>query len=134
MSDGEKNVYVAYRLATAREFLADARTLIGTGSLKSAANRLYYSMFQAVSALALADGFQTKSHAQLMGWFNKSHVRNGDVTITLGSAYGRAFDLRSDGDYKDMPSFSAEELTELASQAEDLIQAIESLIASRLAL
>jgi hypothetical protein len=40
----------------------------------------------------------------------------------------------SDGDYKDMPSFSAEELTELASQAEDLIQAIESLIASRLAL
>jgi len=46
MSEGDKNAYVDYRLATAREFLTDARTLIGTGSLKNAANRLYYSIFQ----------------------------------------------------------------------------------------
>lgn len=128
MNEADRRQYVDYRLTTAKEFLADARTLIGTGSVKSAANRLYYAMFQAVSALALAEGFQTRSHTQLMGWFNKVHVKTGQVTITLGSAYGRAFDLRSDCDYKDMASVSPEELAELVPQADGLIQVIERLV------
>ncbi|MEI6424979.1 MAG: HEPN domain-containing protein [Lentisphaerota bacterium] len=134
MNESDRKTYVGYRLATSKEFLADARALVGMGSLKSAANRIYYSMFQAVSALALCEGFETKSHTQLMGWFNKSHVRTGTISSSLGSAYGRAFDLRSDCDYKDMPSFSSEELTELASQADDLIKTAEEIIKRRFAI
>lgn len=134
MNESDRRAYVAYRLATAKEFLADAKALIGMGSLKSAANRIYYSMFQAVSALALCEGFETKSHTQLMGWFNKNHVRTGTISPALGSTYGRAFDLRSDCDYKDMPSFSSEELTGLGSQAEELIKTAEQLIKKRFAI
>lgn len=134
MKESDRKAYVEYRLSTAKEFLADSRALVGMGSLKSSANRIYYSMFQAVSALALCEGFETKSHTQLMGWFNKKHVRGGTVSTALGSAYGRAFDLRSDCDYKDMPSFSSEELTELAVQANELIMTIEHLIEKNIAI
>jgi hypothetical protein len=36
--------------------------------------------------------------------------------------------------YKDMPSFSSEELTELAVQADELIMTIEHLIAKNIAI
>ena len=40
MNESDRKTYVGYRLATAKEFLADARALVGMGSLKSAANRI----------------------------------------------------------------------------------------------
>jgi hypothetical protein len=42
-------------------------------------NRLYYAMFYAVSALALAHDFSTSSHAQMRGYFKREFVRTGRV-------------------------------------------------------
>jgi uncharacterized protein (UPF0332 family) len=129
MTPEDKATYVKYRLATAGEFLADATLLLGNNSLKSASNRIYYAMFQAVSAAALQMGFVTKSHSQLKGWFDKTLVKTGVIDKELGKAYGHAFDLRTSGDYKDLPNLDPADLANLNKQAGVLLSKIERLIA-----
>ena len=48
---------MAYRLQSARETLIEADALAEKGHHRGAVNRIYYSMFYAVSALALKHGF-----------------------------------------------------------------------------
>jgi uncharacterized protein (UPF0332 family) len=46
-----KNEFIRYRLGRAREALDDAAFLLDVGRLNVAANRIYYAMFYAASAL-----------------------------------------------------------------------------------
>lgn len=131
MTPEDKATYVRYRLDTAQEFLADARLLLQNNSLKSAANRIYYAMFQAVSAVALHMGFVTKSHSQLKGWFDKTLVKTGTLDKALGKAYGHAFDLRTSGDYKDLPNLDPKDLVLLNKQADELVTAITTIVSGQ---
>ena len=90
MNDQERATYVAYRMESARETLADAETLFDAGRFRGAVNRIYYAMFYAVGALALNRGFSTSSHGQLRGYFNREFVKTGLVSVELGKAYGVA--------------------------------------------
>ena len=122
MTPEDKTTYVKYRIDTAREFLADAALLMRNNSLKSAANRIYYAMFQAVSAVALHMGFATKSHSQRKGWFDKTLVKTGTIDKALGKTYGHAFDLRTSGDYKDLQNLDPNDLSSLNKQAGDTMR------------
>ena len=52
----EATALVRYRLARARESLAEAELLFANDHVRTAVNRLYYACFYAVSALLLAEG------------------------------------------------------------------------------
>lgn len=51
----EKRALIAYRLECSDEMMSDARSLIAEGRWKSAVNRLYYAVFQVVSALMVQE-------------------------------------------------------------------------------
>ena len=54
---------VAYRIARARETLGDARILVDQERWASAANRLFYACFYAVSALLLRHDMSSAKHS-----------------------------------------------------------------------
>ena len=59
----EKQALINYRLECAAEMVSDARSLINEKRWKSAVNRLYYAVFQAVSALMIQEKIRIKSHS-----------------------------------------------------------------------
>ncbi|MCX8124193.1 MAG: HEPN domain-containing protein [Spirochaetes bacterium] len=69
----ERNTIVKYRLKRSEETWKEAKFLFENNMLAASVNRIYYSMFYAVNALAIENGFQTGKHTRLIGWFNKKH-------------------------------------------------------------
>jgi len=69
--DFDKDELIKYRIERAKETIQEAELSLKNKSLHLAQNRIYYSIFYIISALALKNNFSTSKHVQLLGWFNK---------------------------------------------------------------
>ncbi|MDP2364184.1 MAG: HEPN domain-containing protein, partial [Ignavibacteria bacterium] len=123
----DKTVLIKHRMDRAEETLSEARTSFENESFLLAANRVYYSAFYAVSALAIKNNFSTSKHGQLLGWFNQYYIKTGMIEKPLGKFYLDAFELRQESDYEDffkIDKTSIEEKIKTASEFIDRISAI----------
>lgn len=66
------------------------------------ANRIYYSMFHAVTALMLADGIKTKSHKGTSSQFGQHYVLTGRFRREDGMLYSRLQTMREMADYQNV--------------------------------
>jgi uncharacterized protein (UPF0332 family) len=64
-----KEGLIKYRIKRAEQTLKEAKWAIDKNTLPLAENRIYYSIFYIVSALALKFDFFTLKHSTLRGWF-----------------------------------------------------------------
>lgn len=62
-------------IQTSYEVLNDAIELYKSERLHSAANRTYYAMFKAISAIHALDGNSFKKHKNALGEFNKNYIK-----------------------------------------------------------
>ncbi len=129
-SEEDRNFLVNHRLKRAHETLAESYLLYKNNMLSAAVNRVYYSMFYAVSALSIKCRFQTGKHAQLIGWFNKNWIKTGKVDIRYSKIISQAFDKRMLSDYADIPEFSNDEVELLMKQSDEFINMIEQVISA----
>jgi uncharacterized protein (UPF0332 family) len=98
--------------------------------LPGAVNRIYYSMFYALSALAISEGFTSGKHGQLIGWFNKHFVKTGIVDSRYSRMISRSFSKRMDGDYEDYTEFAETEVRGMLPELDEFITEIEKLLKS----
>ena len=123
-----KAEYIKHRLNRAQETLAEARMLFEGNHLAGAVNRIYYALFYAVSALALAYDFTTSSHTQLRGYFNREFVKTGVVPVEIGKLYNLAYDHRTTSDYADFPTFESEKIASMLENAHNFIAMLTDLV------
>lgn len=124
IASDQRDALVRLRIENARQALTDARTLLDHGSLRGAANRIYYAMFYAVSSLALAKGVSCRTHVGLIGYFQKEFVKTGVVGREHGRALQKAFDDRSEADYEDLLQFDRGQMATRLGEAEGFIVAV----------
>ncbi len=124
----ERDRLVEHRLSKALEAADHVEFLMANGMLALAVNRIYYGMFYALSALALKNGFTTKKHGELIGWFNRTFVKERKVELKMGRLLRSAFESRSVGDYDDWVEFSRDEVSEMLSGMREFIGEIKRLI------
>lgn len=122
------NELIKYRIIRASETLDEARLAIENNRLHLAANRIYYSTFYIVSALALKKGFKTSKHSQLLSWFNKEFVKKNLIDKNLGKFYLDAFEMRQEGDYDDFINFELKYVEGKLEQAKDFVERVMQLI------
>ena len=67
MTFSNKTEYIQYRLDTSYTTFEAARVLADNGFWNSAVNRLYYSVFYAISALLVVHDIHTKTHSAVKG-------------------------------------------------------------------
>ncbi len=130
MKPEERRAICSHRLENAFQILEDAKFLFENERLISAMNRIYYSMFYAVNALALARDFKTSKHSSLMSWFSKNIIQPGILLQEIGEIYKNAFDLRHKGDYHDFAQLDREEVHHLLEQTQPFIETIQRLTMS----
>jgi len=127
----DRATLIKHRLKRAHETLTESLLLYENGMLSAAVNRVYYSMFYSLSALAISEGFQTGKHAQLIGWFNKTWVRTGKVDTRYSKIISQAFDKRMLGDYADIPEFINSEVEILIRESGEFIDMVEKLLTGK---
>jgi len=66
----DKEALIKYRLERSLETISEVEHAIQNNHLHLAANRIYYAIFYAVSALAAKNNFSTSKHFTLLSWFN----------------------------------------------------------------
>lgn len=124
----DRTVLVRFRFEQMDTAAESCRLLLGTGDLQGAANRLYYSVFYAISALALMNEKNFSKHGALIGWFNKEYVGTGKIDRIYGRFVNTAWKNRTRGDYQFMVNLTREELADSIKILEKFISCIRSLM------
>ena len=98
------------------------------GYWDNVANRLYYALFHAVSALLISDGHSVGSHRGAVGAFGQFYVTTGIFTIEEGKHYSRLQGLREKSDYNCSYDASEAEIAPKIVPTRLLIEKIEHYI------
>ena len=125
---GPKQEFIRYRLARAHEALDDAQFLLNAGRFNATANRIYYAMFYAASALLSTRNLSSARHSGVIALFNDNFVKTGSFPMELARHLGRAFETRMDTDYRVVVAPYPEDLRKLLDHARAFVAKAEGLI------
>ncbi len=119
---------IAYRLERAIALLQTSRNLAGDKDWFSTVNRLYYAVYQAISALLVQAGIPVNSHAGAKAMFDLHFVKPGNVDVKWSKLYSRLADARHSSDYGAFIEFSEEDVLPLLSETEVFVTLVTQLI------
>lgn len=121
----DRGIVIRLRLQNADEAHADAVVLLDRGSLRGAANRTYYAIFHAISALALAEGKVFCKHQGVISFFHSECVRTGRFDKRFGRIVQQAFEDRAEADYEDDVSLDGMVLRARIDEVRELIDIVK---------
>jgi len=124
--DEKEAVYELLRKAEQR--LVAARYLLEKGFCEDSANRAYYSMFFAATALLLTRGITVRTHRGLIATFGSEFVQTGFIDPEFGKVLRIAEELREEVDYSISRVLLIEEVQAVVDDAERFLEEIREKI------
>ena len=124
----DKRAIIAYRLEKADAVMIEAKDNVGLKHWALAANRLYYAVFHAATALLIDKSLSAKSHAGVIRVLCKEFVLNGTLDRNDARLISRLQNMRNSGDYDDLFDWTEEDVIPLIEPTEQLIRKIRSII------
>ena len=124
LTDEERRIIVQLELEKARSIMAQIENLKGLQYWDNIANRLYYAIFHAVSALLINDGHSVNTHKGVVVLFGQHYVRTGIFDMNDGRLYSQLQTMREKGDYNCAYQTSEEEVITLIEPAQILVNKI----------
>jgi uncharacterized protein (UPF0332 family) len=131
LDEEDRKSVVSYRLERAEATLAEAQGVAERGWYNLSANRLYYAVYYAASALLISKGLPVRSHAGVKSMLHLHFVKTGVLTLEDGALVGMLFNLRQSGDYEDFKQVTKLQIEELTPMAVRLVGKIKTLIPTR---
>lgn len=128
LDEQSRQALVQYRLERASETMEEVTLLANESHFNAALNRLYYACFYAASALLVANGFSTSSHAGVKTMLGLHFVSKGLLSNEMGKTFSRLFEIRHSGDYDDFVYCDKEMVDEYKPKAVKFIEAIKALL------
>lgn len=127
--DDEKRKYLVDLYWSKSEATLDELTLAVEGEKwNMAANRLYYALFHAVSALFIKDGIKIGSHRGAKQMIGLHYVLSGKLTPEEGHFYAQMESLRERSDYDVVFQATQEEIEDYLPQAYSFVNSIKRLL------
>ena len=118
---------IAYRHEKAEMALDDAAFLTDAGRYGIAANRLYYALYHAASALLLSRSIETKRHSGLITQIHLNFVKTGILSADEGALFKVMFNLRHEDDYEDFIDVERVDIEEYTPKVRQLVDKLKSL-------
>ena len=122
---------VKYRIERAFIALDQAKKNLQIKCLEVTANRLYYACFYAASALMVAYGITTSSHAGVKTMLGMHFVSKGLLPIEQGKTFSRLFEIRHSGDYDDFVYCDKAMIDEYLPKAISFIGSVKTLLQNK---
>jgi hypothetical protein len=111
LKEEDRKIMVSLELEKADSTFAENEGLVEKGYWNTLANRLYYALFHAVSALLISDSREVASHKGAAIRFHQYYVREGIFSINEGAFYSQMETLREKADYNCFFQVSEAEIT-----------------------
>lgn len=128
LSDEERRAIVNYRIEKAHVAMEDVTQMAMLQRWSAAANRMYYAVYYAATALLISNGYTTRTHSGMITQMNVHFVLQGKLNKADGRLINKLFDLRQEADYDDFIDADEEDIKEYLPQVKTLIEKIISLI------
>ena len=128
LSEKERGEIVKIRLEKANNTFAEVPIQIENKFYRTAANRLYYACYYAVTALLVNDGYETHTHSGVKTLLGLHYITHKKIDKLFGKMYRQLFNLRQTGDYEDWGNIEEEDVKPLLEPAGKFIAEIENLI------
>jgi len=132
MNKKERKELILYRLEQSFDKENEIISHINNGYYSTAVNRIYYSIYYSITALAILYKFETSKHKQLIGWFNKEFVHKGVFDKDLSKIAIKLFEKRNKGDYEPFIEFEKDEVLIMYSEMKEFIETIKSFVNSKI--
>lgn len=113
MNDEEKQISISLLVEKSQRNLDQAKYLADSGYWDLIVNRLYYSLFHAVTAMMMKDGIVNRTHKGTAQQFGKYYVLTEKFKKEDGRFYNRLQEKRERADYDNVFKMSEEEGNEL---------------------
>ena len=126
----KRDTVISLEIAKAFTTQEEVDLLVEKGYWNAAANRLYYSVFHAVSALLIHDGIRIKSHKGAGVMLNQHYIQTNKISPELGKLYRRLELMREESDYNCFYNTSPEELKKELEPARELIKPIAKMVSA----
>jgi uncharacterized protein (UPF0332 family) len=126
----KRDTVISLEIAKAFTTQEEVDLLVEKGYWNAAANRLYYSIFHAVSALLIHDGIRIKSHKGAGVMLNQHYIQTNMISPELGKLYRRLELMREESDYNCFYNTSPEELKKELEPARELIKTIAKMVSA----
>jgi uncharacterized protein (UPF0332 family) len=128
LTDEERKSVVQFRMEKAKNTFSEIALLTDNALWHTAANRLYYACYYAVTALLIQNGIEAKTHHGVLNQMGLHFVRTGLLSMEQGNLHKRLFELRQTGDYSDWITITKEDIMPLIESVNNFIDKIEELI------
>lgn len=128
LKEEERSTLVNLYLSKCDETLNDARLTRDQGRWNASANRLYYALFHAITALFVSDGMPVHSHNGMKIKFGKEYVLTGLATDEEGKLLSKMETMRERADYDATFTATKALINERFDQVEKMILHIKVLI------
>ena len=99
LKEEERKIVVALELEKADKTLKQMEVQVEAQLWEMVANRLYYALFHAVSAMLIYDSHEVGSHRGAVNRFSVYYVKTELFTKEDGRLYSQLQGLREEGDY-----------------------------------
>lgn len=128
------NALSKHRFNQALTAIQSTEYLIEHKNYNGAANRIYYAVFHALRSILAINQVDFKKHSAVISYFRKSYIKTNIFPIQVSKTIGKAFDLRSEGDYDDYYDVSKEEAVNLANETKFLLNLIQQYLENQCSL
>ena len=125
----ERSIIVSRELEKAQKTYNDVLYCVDKGMWETAANRLYYALFHAMSALLINDGYQVKSHRGILAMFGEHYIKTDIFAKKDGSLLSDLVIMRDNADYNCFFEADEEKLSPYIEPTRLLIEKIKHYIA-----
>lgn len=122
LSDDDRKALVDYRIEKAKKSFEEAQKVAAISLWDLAANRLYYALYHAASALLLSEGLASHTHKGLLAQISLNYVKEGRLTLEEGKLIRQMFNMRHEGDYEDFEEAYEEDILEAAPKVKQLVE------------
>lgn len=121
LTDEERRAIVMYRIEKAQAALSDIHAILPMGMWSIIANRMYYALYYAASALLILDGHRIGTHKGVISLFNLNYVKEGPLPREDGALFAKVFAFRQGSDYDDFIDATEEDIKLYLPRVEILV-------------
>ena len=124
----DRQVMITLELEKAEKTWGQMEVQVNNGVWEMAANRLYYALFHAVSALLIHDHHQVSSHKGSHILFGNYYIKTGILPTEYGALYSQMESIREEGEYNCTYKVTEEELLKRLAPAKEMIDRIAEMV------
>lgn len=128
LSDEERSIIVKLEIEKAYRIYNQALMMQRESQWDGMANRLYYAVFHAVSALLIHDHHTVNTHKGSHALFALHYIKDGKLPRWYGDLYQKMERMREESDYNCTYNEEVDVLQQNIVPAKEMIDSIASLV------